>query len=83
MDEPLLSVAIGPDAARRELNGRARGIVAIGDIATGVIAIGGIARGLVAIGNLVLSPLHRDAQAVEFFRSVFRLIPRPLRLPFN
>src|SRR6516164_5317416 len=118
MEEPLISIAVGADWSRAERNGHARGIIAIGDIATGVIAIGGIARGLfslggiaigiialggislgvftvaglalgafgfggVAIGQFLLSPVHRDARAVEFFQSVFRFIPRPLRLPFN
>ena len=38
--------------ARRESRGKARGILAIGDVATGVIAVGGIARGVIAIGGL-------------------------------
>lgn len=49
---PLYAVATGPDLAGKEVRGHAKGIVAIGDIATGVIAIGGWARGLVAIGGL-------------------------------
>jgi hypothetical protein len=49
---PLWSVAMGADPARGELRGHARGIVAIGDVATGVVALGGLARGFVAIGGL-------------------------------
>jgi hypothetical protein len=49
---PLYDLAIGPDLANGETRGHARGIFAIGDIATGVIAIGGVARGLVAVGGL-------------------------------
>jgi hypothetical protein len=49
---PLLSVASGPDPARREVRGHALGIIAVGDIATGVVALGGIARGAVAVGGL-------------------------------
>ena len=51
---PLYSIAMGPDPARGELRGHARGVIAIGDLATGVVALGGIARGLVAIGGLAL-----------------------------
>lgn len=49
---PLYMVATGPDPAKRELRGHAKGIIAIGDIATGFIAIGGWARGVIAIGGL-------------------------------
>ncbi len=49
---PWLAIAVGPDAARGERRGHARGVVAIGDVATGVIAIGGIARGVIALGGL-------------------------------
>jgi hypothetical protein len=51
---PLLAVATGPDIARREVRGHARGIVAIGDISTGVIALGGFARGIVALGGVCI-----------------------------
>ena len=56
-DLPLLAVSIGPDAERGEMRGRARGVFAIGDIATGVVALGGLARGLVAIGGLAVGAL--------------------------
>ena len=49
---PLISVAIGPDPAKGQWRGHARGIVAIGDMATGVIAIGGLASGGFCIGGL-------------------------------
>ena len=51
---PLYDVAIGPSAERNELRGHARGIVAVGDIATGLLAVGGVARGLVAVGGVSL-----------------------------
>jgi hypothetical protein len=54
MDVPLVAVATGPDLERGEMRGHARGIVALGDIATGVLALGGIARGLVAFGGVAL-----------------------------
>jgi hypothetical protein len=49
---PLYEISLGSDPGRRQIRGRARGIIAIGDIAFGVIAIGGYARGVVAIGGL-------------------------------
>jgi hypothetical protein len=51
-DMPLYEIALGSDPGRRQLRGHARGIVAIGDVASGVLAIGGYARGVVAIGGL-------------------------------
>jgi hypothetical protein len=51
---PLWAVAIGPDPAQGELRGHARGILAVGDIATGVIALGGLARGGIAVGGLAV-----------------------------
>jgi len=49
---PLVAVAFGPHPATGEIRGHARGVLAIGDIATGWIAIGALARGLVATGGL-------------------------------
>jgi hypothetical protein len=49
---PLLDIAVGPDPERGEIRGHAKGIIAIGDIATGVLALGGVVRGIVAIGGL-------------------------------
>ena len=54
---PLYDIALGPDPARGETRGHARGIVAIGDIATGVVAIGGFSRGAIAIGGLAVGLL--------------------------
>ena len=51
---PLWSVAIGPDPEKGEVRGHAKGILAIGDIATGFIAIGGLARGGIALGGLAV-----------------------------
>ena len=57
-DIPLLVIASGPDPERGELRGHARGIIAVGDIATGVVALGGLARGLVAaLGGLALGAI--------------------------
>jgi hypothetical protein len=49
---PLVSVALGPDLAKGEWRGHARGVVAIGDIASGGLAIGGLAIGGVSLGGL-------------------------------
>jgi hypothetical protein len=49
---PLYDIALGPDPERGELRGHARGVVAVGDIATGIIAIGGLSRGVFAVGGL-------------------------------
>jgi hypothetical protein len=44
----------GPDLERGEMRGHAKGIIAIGDIATGVVALAGVARGGLAIGGLAV-----------------------------
>src|SRR5262245_66141987 len=49
---PLYDIALGPDLAKGELRGHARGVVAVGDIATGIVAIGGLSRGVFAFGGL-------------------------------
>ena len=49
---PLYAIAVGPDASRKEMRGHAKGVVAVGDIATGVFAFGGWARGVFAFGGL-------------------------------
>jgi len=51
---PLWSIAVGPDPERGELRGHAKGVLAVGDLATGILAIGGVARGVVALGGVAL-----------------------------
>ena len=51
---PLYDIAVGPDPERGEVRGHARGVLAIGDIATGILALGGLARGVVAVGGVAL-----------------------------
>jgi hypothetical protein len=51
---PLYSIARGPDLAKGEMFGHARGVLAIGDRATGIIALGGFAMGGIAIGGVAL-----------------------------
>jgi hypothetical protein len=54
---PFISVAVGPDPAKGEARGHAKGILALGDIATGVFAMGGVARGLVAFGGVAIGAI--------------------------
>ena len=51
---PLYSIAKGPDLAKGEIRGHAKGVLAIGDTATGIVAIGGFAMGGIAIGGVAL-----------------------------
>ena len=51
---PLYDIATGPDPAAGEWRGHARGVIAVGDVATGVLALGGVARGLIAFGGLAV-----------------------------
>ena len=53
-DIPCYDIAVGPDLARGELRGHAKGIIAIGDLATGFVALGGLARGVIAFGGLAV-----------------------------
>lgn len=59
---PLVAVASGPTA--EEKFGHARGIIAIGDLATGVIAIGAVARGGIAIGSLAIGGIAMGGIAI-------------------
>jgi hypothetical protein len=61
---PLWSVAIGPDLERGEMRGHARGIFALGDIATGWVAFGGFARGFIAMGGLAVGLIAFGGGAV-------------------
>ena len=49
---PLLQIALGPSGNERR--GRARGIIAIGDVARGWIALGGRCFGIVAGGGVAV-----------------------------
>jgi hypothetical protein len=61
---PLLSIAIGVDPEKGEIRGHARGVIAIGDMATGGFAFGGLARGLIAFGGLAVGVLAIGGCAV-------------------
>jgi len=53
-DLPWVSIALGPDRARGERRGFARGVIAIGDVAVGVVAVGGAAAGGICFGGVSL-----------------------------
>lgn len=53
---PLISVALGPDEQSGAARGHAKGIIAVGDIASGVLALGGISSGVIAIGGARIKP---------------------------
>lgn len=59
---PLIAVALGADPAKGEKRGHAKGVIAIGDLATGCIAVGAIARGFLAIGGLALGFIAAGGQ---------------------
>lgn len=54
---PWYDIALGPDPDTNEFRGHARGIIAIGDVATGIFAMGGVARGFVAFGGIALGAI--------------------------
>ena len=47
---PVIDIAIGP--ANGEIRGKAKGIIAIGDLAIGGVAMGGLSCGIVALGGM-------------------------------
>lgn len=67
---PLVAVALGPDPEKGEWRGHARGVVAIGDVATGVLAVGGLARGVVALGGLSLGLVSFGGMAIGLLLAI-------------
>jgi hypothetical protein len=64
-DLPVVHVAVGGrQADGRYRLGRARGIIALGDIATGLVAVGGVAIGLVAVGAVAVGLVAVGAVAI-------------------
>jgi len=54
-DLPVVHVSVGGrQADGRYRLGRARGIIALGDVATGLVAIGGVAIGLFSVGGVAI-----------------------------
>jgi hypothetical protein len=56
---PLLSIAAGPKAEAGETRSHARGILAVGEMATGLIAVGGVARGVSSLGGVAIGYADR------------------------
>lgn len=67
---PLLAIARGPDFEKGEMYGHARGIIAIGDVATGVFAIGGLSRGIFALGGMALGCVTLGGCSIGLLLSV-------------
>ena len=65
---PVIDIALGPKGG--EFRGRARGIIAIGDVATGGIAIGGVARGVVAVGGLAVGGFTFGGGSIGLFTAL-------------
>jgi hypothetical protein len=64
-DLPILHISIGGrQADGRSRLGRARGIIALGDVATGLVAVGGVAIGLLSVGGVALGLVAVGAVAV-------------------
>jgi len=54
-DLPVVHVAVGGrQADGRYRLGRARGVIALGDVATGLVAVGGVAIGLFRVGGVAV-----------------------------
>jgi hypothetical protein len=60
---PLVHIAMGPEKPG-QFRGRAKGVIAIGDIATGFVAFGGLSAGLVAIGGMAIGLISFGGMAV-------------------
>jgi hypothetical protein len=66
---PVVHVSVGGrQADGRYRLGRARGVIAVGDVATGLVAIGGVAIGLVSIGGAAVGLLHWARSASDWWR---------------
>src|SRR5215218_2527288 len=64
-DLPVVHVSVGGrQADGRYRPGRARGIIALGDVATGLVALGGVAIGLVAVGGVAMGLVAIGAVAI-------------------
>jgi hypothetical protein len=62
---PLVHVAVGGrQAGGRYRLGRARGVIALGDVATGLVAVGGVAIGLFSVGGVAVGLVALGAVAL-------------------
>ena len=66
-DLPLVHVSVGGrQADGRYRLGRARGIIALGDVAIGLVAVGGVAIGLFSAGGVAIGLVALGGVAVGF-----------------
>ena len=64
---PVVHVSVGGRGADgRYRPGRARGIIALGDVATGLVAVGGVAIGLVSVGGVAVGVVALGGVAIGF-----------------
>ena len=64
-DLPVVHVSVGGrQADGRYRLGRARGIIALGDVATGLVAVGGVAIGLFSVGGVAVGLVALGGVAV-------------------
>jgi hypothetical protein len=64
-DLPVVHVSVGGrQADGRYRLGRARGIIALGDVATGLVAVGGVAIGLFSVGGVAIGLVALGGVAV-------------------
>ncbi len=62
---PVVHVSVGGrQVDGRYRLGRARGVLAVGDVATGLVAIGGVAIGLVSVGGVAVGLVALGAVAI-------------------
>jgi len=62
---PVVHVSVGGrQADGRYRLGRARGIIALGDVATGLVAVGGVAIGLFSVGGIAIGLVALGGVAV-------------------
>jgi hypothetical protein len=64
-DLPVVHVSVGGrQADGRYRLGRARGIIALGDVATGLVAVGGVAIGLFSVGGIAIGLVALGGAAI-------------------
>src|SRR5215218_9341496 len=64
---PVVHVSVGGrQADGRYRLGRARGVIALGDVATGLVAVGGVAIGLFSVGGVAIGLVALSGVAVGF-----------------
>jgi hypothetical protein len=66
-DLPVVHISVGGrQADGRYRLGRARGVIALGDVAIGLVAVGGVAIGLFSVGGVAIGLVALGGVAVGF-----------------